>query len=151
MLVIKHHSYYPRYKPKYHWRSVDVHFQDVAGHDSMLVLHIKAANTSKSTVQCHGQYFQISSGMWEYNHECNTRNAEPEIETDAYRPSRCSPQADGYGFMFGPPWVSGSGFWLRLELNRYVFAVQIRTTGGLPGRIDNTKLPTLDVMRWNDH
>ena len=29
------------------WRSVDTHFQDVVGRVSMLVLHIKAANTSK--------------------------------------------------------------------------------------------------------
>jgi hypothetical protein len=45
--VITHHTYYRGCKTKYCWRSVDAHFQDVVWRVSILVWHIKEANTSK--------------------------------------------------------------------------------------------------------
>jgi len=52
--------------------------------------------------------------------------------------TRRNPQVDEYGSGFGPPRDTGSGFWPCLEPNRPVFALQTRSTGGLPGPVANT-------------
>jgi hypothetical protein len=93
----------------------------------------------KRTVTYHGQYFTINSRVSECDHECETRNAEPEIGTDGSSQTRRNPRVDGYGSGFGPPRVCGSGFWPVLEPNRPVFAVQTRTAGELPGPVANTR------------
>ena len=85
-----------------------------------------------------GQYFTIISSISECDYKCETRNAEPEIGTDGSSQTRRNPRVDGYGSGFGPPRVCRSGFWTVLEPNRPVFAVQTRTTGGLPRPIANT-------------
>jgi hypothetical protein len=84
------------------------------------------------------RYFTINSSISESDDKCETRNAEPEIGTDGCSQTRRNPRVDGYGSGFGPPRVSGSGFWTGLELNRPVFAVQTRTAGGLPGPVAHT-------------
>jgi len=89
------------------------------------------------TYQC--QNFMISSSLSKCDHKCETRNAEPEIGPDRSSETRWNPRVDRYGSGFGPPRVSGSGFWPGWEPNRPVFAVQTRTTGGLPGPIANTR------------
>jgi len=88
------------------------------------------------TYQC--QYFTINSSISECDNKYETQNAEPEIGTDGSSQSRRKPRVDGYGSWFGPPRVSGSGFWTVLEPNRPVFAVQTPTAGGLPGPVANT-------------
>jgi len=67
-----------------------------------------------------------------------TRNAEPDIGTDGSGQTRQNPRVDEYGSRFGPPRLSGSGFWTVLEPNRPVFAGQTWTAGRLPGPIANT-------------
>jgi len=88
------------------------------------------------TYQC--QYFTINSSISECDHKYETRNAEPEIGTDRSSKTRRNPRVDGYGSGFGPPRISGSGFWTVLELNRPVFAGQTRIAGGLPEPVANT-------------
>jgi len=92
----------------------------------------------KSTVQYKCQYYTINSSICECDHKCETRNAEPEIGTDGSTRTRRNPQVDWYGYWFGPPWVSGLGLRPGLDPNQPVFAVQTRTTRGLPGPIANT-------------
>ena len=77
--------------------------------------------------------------MSEYDHKCETRNAEPEIGTAGSSQTRRNPQVDGSGSGFDLPRVSGSGFWTGLEPNRPVFVVQTRTVGGLPTPVANTR------------
>ena len=105
----------------------------------------------KRTVTYHGQYFTINSRISECDHECETRNAEPEIGTDGSSQTRRNPRDDGYGSGFGPPRVCWSGFWLVLEPNQPVFAVQTRTAGGLPGPGANTRfVRTVSIsQRWS--
>jgi len=88
------------------------------------------------TYKC--QYFTIHSSISECDHKCETRNAEPEIRTDGSSSTRRNPRVDGYVSVFGPPRVNWSDFWTGLEPNRLVFAVQIRTAGGLPRPVANT-------------
>jgi len=97
----------------------------------------------KRTVTYHGQYCTINSRISECDHQCETRNAEPEIGTDGSSQTQRNPRVDGYGSGFGPPRVCGSGLWPVLEPYRPVFAVQTRTAGGLPGPISNTSRNTL--------
>jgi hypothetical protein len=85
------------------------------------------------------QLYTIISSISEFNHACDTRNAELEIGTDGSIQTRHNPWLDGYRSGFGPPKVSGSGFWTGLEPNQPVFAVQTQTTGQLPGPVANTK------------
>jgi len=94
----------------------------------------------KSTVTYQCQYFTINSSISECDHKYETRNAEPEIGTDGSSQTRRNPRVDGYGSGFGPPRVSGSGFWTVLEPNRPGCAVQTRIAGGLPGPVANTNL-----------
>jgi len=61
-------------------------------------------------VTYHGQYFTINSRISECDHQCETRNAEPEIGTDGSSQTRRNPWVDGYGSGFGLPRVCGSGF-----------------------------------------
>jgi hypothetical protein len=56
-----------------------------------------------------------------------TRKGEPETGTDGSSQTRQNPRVDGYGYVFGPPRSSGSGFWTGLEPNRTIFLVQTRT------------------------
>jgi len=67
-----------------------------------------------------------------------TRKGEPETGTYGSSQTRQNPRVDGYGYGFGPPRSSGSGFWKGLEPNRTVFPIQTRTAGGLPGPVANT-------------
>jgi hypothetical protein len=85
------------------------------------------------------RYFTINSSISECDHKCETRNAEPEIGTDGSSQTRRNPRVDWYRSAFGSPRVSGTGFWMGLELNWPVFAVQTRTAGGLPGPVANTR------------
>ena len=104
------------------------------------------------TYQC--QYFTISSSISECDHKCETSNAEPEIGPAGSCQTRRNLPVDGYGSGFGPPRVSGSGFWPVREPNRQVFAVQTRTAGGLPGPVANTqyvsasRLSFMDDLAW---
>jgi hypothetical protein len=86
--------------------------------------------------QC--QYFTINSSISECDHKCETQNAEPVIGADGSSQNRQKPHVDRYGSGFGPPGVSGSGFWPGLESKRPVFAIQTRTAGGLLGPVANT-------------
>jgi len=76
-----------------------------------------------------------------------TRKGEPETGTDGSSQTRQNPRVDGYGYGFGPPRSSGSGFWTGLEPNRTVFPVQTRTAGGLPGPVANTTPAELGTER----
>ena len=67
-----------------------------------------------------------------------TRHAQPEIGPDGSSQTRQNPRVDWYGSGFGPPRLSGSGFWTVLEPNRPGFAGQTRTAGRLPGPVANT-------------
>ena len=67
-----------------------------------------------------------------------TRKGELETGTDGSSQTLQNPRADGYGYGFGPPRSSASGFWMGLEPNRTVFPVQTRTAGRLPRPIANT-------------
>ena len=104
----------------------------------MFVLHIKAAKMSKMKCAVPMSFFMIHSSMSEWDHKCETRNAELEIGTDGSSQTWRDPRVDGYGSGFCSPRVSGSGFCPGLELNRPVFAVQIWTAGELPGPVANT-------------
>jgi len=68
-----------------------------------------------------------------------TRNAKPDIGPDESAETCPNCRVDGYGAGFGPPGSSGWGSWTVSELNRTVFLVQTRTTGGLPGPIATTR------------
>jgi len=92
----------------------------------------------KRTVTYHGHYLTTNSRISEYDHKCETRNAEPKIGTDGSSQTRRNPRVDRYGAGFGPPTVCGLGFRTVLEPNRPVFAVQTLTAGGLPGPVANT-------------
>jgi hypothetical protein len=92
----------------------------------------------KWTVQYHRQYFMIISSISPCDTKGQTRNAEPEIETDRSSQTRQNPRVAGYGSGYGPPTVSGLGFWPGLEPNLPVFAVQTWTAGGLPRPVPNT-------------
>jgi hypothetical protein len=113
---------------------------------SILVLHIKAANTSKMNRDVPMSIFTINSSISERDHKCETRNAVPEIGTDGSSQPRRNPPVDGYGSQFGPPRGSESVFWIGLEPTRPVFMVQAWTAGRLPRPIGNTKLYTLSLM-----
>jgi hypothetical protein len=142
MLLNKHHSYYRRCKTKYRWRSVDPLLTLIFRMWSCAWVSVFCTSRRlirrnwTVTYQC--QYFAISSSISECDHKCETRNAEPEIWPDVSTQTRQNPRVDGSGPGFGPPRVSGSGFWLGLEQNRPVFAVQTRTAGGLPRPVANT-------------
>jgi len=131
------------------WHSVDAHFQDVVGRVSMGVCTSRQLIRPKLTVTYRCQYFTIHSTISECDHKCETRNAEPEIGTDASSQTRWNPQVDGYGSGFGPPRVSGLGFWTCLERKQPVFAVQTRTSGWLPGPVANTNWNYLMKMSFN--
>jgi len=96
------------------------------------------------TYQC--QYFTINSCISECDHKCETWNAEPEIGTDGSSQTRQIPRVEGYGSGFGLPRVSCSGFWMGLEPNRPVFAVQTRTAGGLPAPVAYTSITLLAII-----
>jgi hypothetical protein len=100
----------------------------------------------KWTVAYQCQYFTIHSCLSECNHQCETRNAEPEIGTDGSTQTRRILRVDGYGSGFRPPRVCGSGFWTGQERSRPVFAVQTQTAGGLPQPVANT-ISSLLVMK----
>ena len=142
MLLIKHHSYYRRCKTKYHWRSADtllmLIFRMWLGAWVSVFCTSSRLIRPKWTVTYQCQYFTISNSISEWDHKCETRNAEPEIGPDRSSQTRRNTRVDGYGSGFGLPRVSRSGFWPGLEPNRPVFAVQTRTAGGLPGPVANT-------------
>jgi len=71
-----------------------------------------------------------------------------EIGTDRSSQTRRNPRVDGYGSRFGPPTVSGSGFWKGLEPNRPVFVVQTQAAGGLPGPVANTTSDDHHLTKW---
>ena len=60
------------------------------------------------TYQC--QHFTINSRISECAYECETRNAEPGIVTDSFRPTQRNPRGDEYGYVFGLPRVCQLGF-----------------------------------------
>ena len=96
--------------------------------------------------QC--QYLTIESSISECDHKCESWNAEPEIGTDWSSMTRRNQQVDGHGSGFNPTTVNKSGFWLGLQPNQPVFAVQTRTAGGYPGPIANpTPIDRLQVLR----
>jgi hypothetical protein len=92
----------------------------------------------KWTVKSPCQYFTINSGISECEQKCETRPAEPEIGPNRACQTRQNPGVDRYGSGIGAPRVNWSCFWPGLERNRPVFAVQTRTTGGLPWAVANT-------------
>ena len=77
----------------------------------------------------------------------NTRIPELEIGTDRSSQSQENPRVDRYGSRFGTPICSRSGFWMGLEPNRTVLAVQTRTAGGLPGPVANTRVGWLSELK----
>jgi len=123
-------------KTIYHWRSVDalltLIFRMWLGAWVCLFCTSRRLIRRKWTVTYQCQYFTINSSISECDHKYGTRNAEPVIGTDGSSQTWPNPRVDWYRSGFGPPRVSGSGFWTVLEPNRPVFAVQIRTAGGLP-------------------
>jgi len=142
MLLIKHHSYYRRCKTKYCWRSVDalltLIFRIWLGAWVCVFYISRRLIRRKWTVTYQCQYFTINCSISECNHKCETRSAQPEIGPDGSSGTRWNRWVDGYGSRFGPPRVSGSSFWMGLEWNWPVFAVQTHTAGGLPGPVANT-------------
>jgi len=84
------------------------------------------------------QYFMINSSISECDHQCETRNVEPEIGTNGSIPTRRNPRVAGSWSEFGSPSVSVSGPWTAPELNQSGFAFQTQTAGGLPGPVANT-------------
>jgi len=81
---------------------------------------------------------QLTVGYLNATINRKTRNAEPDIGTDGSSQTRQNPQVDWYGSRLGLPRLSGSGFWMVLELNRPVFAGQTWTAGRSPGPVANT-------------
>ena len=55
---------------------------------------------------------------------------------------------DGSVCRFGSRRVSGVGFWLGLEPNRPVLALQTWTFGGLPGPVANTSVGQHSDPQW---
>jgi len=82
--------------------------------------------------------FQLTEGCLNVTINGLTRNAEPEIGTDGFSPTRQNPRDDLYGSGFGRPRGTGSGCWSCLELNQPGFTVINQTAGGLPGHVSNT-------------
>jgi len=80
----------------------------------------------------------INSSISKWDHKCETWKVDLEIGTDRSSQTLQNPQADGYGFAFGPTRVSRSGFWIALEPNQPIFAVQTRSAGRFPGPIADT-------------
>jgi hypothetical protein len=142
MLVIKYHSNYRRCKTKYRWCSLDALLMLISrmwlGAWVCLFCIPRRLIHRKWTVTYQCQYFMIISSISECNQKCETRNAEPEIGTGRSIQTRQHPRVDGYRSRFCPPRVSGSGFWMGLELNRPVFVFQTRTAGRLPEPVANT-------------
>jgi len=142
MLLIKHHTYYWRCKTKYRWHFVDslltLIFRMWLGAWVSVFCTSRRLIRWKWTVTYQCQYFRISSSISEYNYKRETRNQEPEVGPDGCSQTRRNPWVDRYRSRFGPPGVSGWGFWPGLESNRPVFAVQTRIAGGLPGPVANT-------------
>jgi len=124
------------------WRSVDalltLIFRMWLGAWASVFCTSRRLICRKWTVTYRCQYFAISSSISECDHKCETRNAEPEIGPDGSSQTPRNPWVDRYGSRFGPPRVSGSGFWPGLEPNWPVFTVQTRTAGGLPWPVANT-------------
>jgi len=84
------------------------------------------------------QYVMITSRVSQYNHKCETQNAEQEIGTDGSNQTRRDPLDDRNGSGLCQPSVRGSGFSPGLELNQPVFVVQTRNAGRLPGPFATT-------------
>jgi hypothetical protein len=76
--------------------------------------------------------FTINSSGSECDHRCETRNAEPDIETNRSSQTCRNPRVDRYGPGFRPPRVSESGFWTGLELNRPVVLSKFGLLAGYP-------------------
>jgi len=87
---------------------------------------------------------QLTVAYLNATRDSETWNAETEIGTDGSSQSRQTVWVDGYRSGFGPPRGSKSGFWMGLECNRPVFAVQTRTAGRLPGPVADTSW----VQKW---
>jgi len=91
----------------------------------------------------------INSSISECEPKCGTRNSEPEIGTDGSSHTRHNPRVDGYLSRFGPPWVSGSGFWTGLDPNRPISVVQSLNAGGLPRPVANTRCRWYWKQYWD--
>jgi len=129
-------------KTKSRWRSVDALLTLIFRKwlDTWVCLFCTSRRQirRKWTVTYTCQYFTINSRISGCDQKYETWNAEPEIGTSGSSQTRRNPRIDGYRSGFGPPRVSGSGFWTVLEPNRPVLAVQTRTAGGLPRPVANT-------------
>jgi len=125
MLLIKHHSYYRRCKTKYRWRSVyallTLIFRMWLGEWLSVFCTSRRLIRRQWTVTYQCQYFTISSSISECDHQCETRNAEPEIGPDGSSQTRRNPRVDRYGSGFGLPSVRGSGFvWVWNRTNPFL-------------------------------
>jgi len=76
-------------------------------------------------------------------------NAKLKFGTDRSSQTRQTPPVDGYRSGFGPPRGCVSGFWICLEPNRRVVAVQSQTTGWLPRPIANTTYKHISDFTWS--
>ena len=85
------------------------------------------------------QYVTIKSSISACEHKSETQIAELEIGTDRSSRTQQYTRVDQYLPGFGLSRVSWLGFWMGLELNRPIFAVQTWTTGGLPRLVANTR------------
>ena len=73
-----------------------------------------------------------------------TRNGDPATGSDGSSQTRQNPRVNGYGYGFGPPRSSESGFWTVLELNRNVFPSNSGPLVGYP-------YPLLTLITANGH
>ena len=130
------------------WCSVDPHFQDVVGCLCQFILITKDVNTSKINRDVPMSIFKIISSISEYDHKCETRNAEREIRTDGSTQPRPHLRVNGYVSEFCPPRVSGSGIWMGLEPNRPVFVDRTWNAGRLPAPIPNISQKLKKIFLW---
>jgi hypothetical protein len=112
MLEIKHHLYSQRCKTKYCWHSVEAYFQDVVGKWVCLFCTSRWLIRQKWTVTYQYEYCTINSSISECMHQCETQNAEPEIETEVSWQIWWNLRVDGYRSRFDLPRLSRSGFWM---------------------------------------
>ena len=122
-----------------HWRSFSgwgrEHVSLCFDHDCGQYIKERQLHTKVNILRWTVAYLNLSiNGL--------SRKPEPEIGTDWSSKTLQNPQNDGYGYGFGQPRCSRSGFKTGLEPNWTILAVQTRITGRLPGPIANTKWET---------
>jgi len=83
--------------------------------------------------QC--QYWTINSSISECNYTCEIRNTTTEIGTDGSSQTQQNPRVDRYRSRYGPPRVSGWGFWTGQEQNDLFLRSKRGQLWGYPDRL----------------